>query len=1025
MSIEELTFEMEELLDSFTSQGDPAVLRQPEAERLAERLYYSVDWFAPFTDAAESARALNVAMLLAPFYWWRFQYDRVREDAQRAVFFYREVRQVAPHHVPDPLLEMYAKQGNPVGEGLPARELAAYTAHGVNLLKEAETNGDPRLLDDAVAVCLFAVRANPRQDVMWAESLITLGNVLTRRYEYTGNADSLERAYFVTVKAAQVIPEDDPCRLKASSGMGHIAIRMFQRDGDLDTLDLAVRALREAAYEAPDDDPHRAAFLTNLSSALSHHYHRTSSVDSANEALEAQFEAVRITPRDHPDLPSRLMNLAAALQSHPGSVPPETDRYDEAVTVLRDALSLLTDGHPDRPGCLSLLTDALLERFTHKRDPRDLTDAVATARAALLAGAPGDYQRPNLLRSLADCLKTYARHFSDPGVLGEAVEALQEADALLPANHPDRTDVLTTLGFLLRDRFDINAEPADREQAIRALRAASDVKSAPARARTRAAAAAGHIAAEAQDFSGAAESFALALDQLELTAWRGLKRDDRERLIAQFPNLVAHAAAVAVRAGQAERAVELLEQGRGILLAQALETRTDHEALLAQALEARTDHEALLAQASKLADELRQVLDELDRLPDGPYSTAAAEAHDRRWANDQRAALARQRDKLLAGIRKLPGLAGFLRPPSFDTLRAAADRGPVVLLSASEHGCHALLLTKAGVQDLTLTLEDRELAERVDQFTSAVGGETSPLETRTTIENTLTWLWEAVAEPVLKALGHTEPPGPGEEWPRLWWCPTGLFTLLPLHAARRKVPHDGGDTVLDRVVSSYTPTLRALLHARNQPRQHRRPSAGGHAARGLIVSLPSTPGWADLPAAEREARELHRRHPDAQLLTGSAATAPSVREALSRCSWAHFACHGMQDLGRPSRGALILHDGPLTLRDIVNLRLPDARFAFLSACETSRGGIVLADEAISFAAALQLAGFRDVVGTLWSIDDTLAPEVAGLVYEDLPCPPSPDTAPDPATALHAAVRAVRARLPQAVTSWAPYVHVGP
>ncbi|QIJ61004.1 CHAT domain-containing protein [Streptomyces sp. JB150] len=1025
MSIEILTFGMEELLNSFTTKGDPAVLREPEAERLSERLYYSVDWFAPCTEAVESARALNIAMLLAPFYWSRFEYDRVRQDADRALFFYRLVRQVAPHHVPDALLEIYAEQGNPVSEGLSTRELAAYTAHGVYLLKEAETNGDPRLLDDAVAVCLFAARANPREDVTWAESLITLGNVLTRRYEYTGNADSLERAFFVTVKAAQAIPEGDPCRLKASSGMGHIAIRMYQRTGDLDELDLAVRALREAAYEAPDDDPHRAAYLTNLSSALSHHYHHTGRVDSANEALEAQFEAVRITPRDHPDLPSRLTNLAAALQSHPGSVPPEADRYDQAVTVLRDALSLLTDGHPDRPGCLRLLAVALQDRFTHQRDPRDLTEAVAAARAALLAGSPDDYQRPNLLRSLADSLRKYARHFSEPDVLGEAVEALQEADALLPEDHPDRTDVLATLGFLLRERFDTTADLADRDKAVRALRAASAVDSAPARDRTRAAAAAGHIAAEAQDFAGAVESFALALDQLELTAWRGLRRDDRERLIAQFPHLVAHAAAVAVRAGQAERAVELLEQGRGILLAQALETRTDHKSLLARALEKHTDHEALLARASRLADELRQVLDELDRLPDSPYSSAMADVYERRRANERRAALARQREELLAGIRELPGLAGFLRPPSFDTLRAAADRGPVVLLSASEHGCHALLLTTAGVRVLTLALEDVELAEHVDHFTRAVGGETSPLTAVTTIEETLTWLWDAVAEPVLEALGHTEPPRPGTEWPRLWWCPTGLFTLLPLHAAGRKIPHGGGDSVLDRVVSSYTPTLRALLHARNQPRPHQRSSAGKHGARGLIVSLPSTPGWADLPAAEREARELHHRHPDAELLTGPAATAPSVREALGRCSWAHFACHGMQDLGRPSRGALILHDGPLTLRDIANLRLPHARFAFLSACETSRGGIVLADEAISFAAALQLAGFPDVIGTLWSIDDTLAPDVAGLVYEDLSCPPRPGTSPDPAAALHAAVRAVRAEHPRAVTRWAPYVHVGP
>ncbi|MEW2630130.1 CHAT domain-containing protein [Streptomyces sp. NPDC048389] len=1010
MSIETLTFAMEDRLAAFSAGGDPAVLRGPEAQQLAERLYYAIDWLAPQTEAVETARAFNVAMLLASFHWQRFQDDGSAEDAGRVGLFYKLVSRVAPHHVPTDLLEMFMEQGEPIGD-TPTNQLTAWTAQGVNLLKEAETNGDARLLDDAVALCLFAARANPRQDVVWAESLVILGNVLTRRYEYTGDVDSLTRAFNVTLKAEDVLPEGDPYRPKFFSALGHIAIRMYERDGDLDRLDLAVRALREAAYGAPGYDQYRAAYLTNLATALSNHYGHTGRVDSANEALEAQFEAVRTTPRDHPDLPSRLVNLAGELQGHPGTVPNGVDRHAEAAALLRDALSLTTDGHPDRPHGLRLLAGVLQERFTSKRDPRDLTDAVEAGRAAVEAGGVSSYQRPYLLRGSAEALMVYAGHFSAPNALDEAIGALREADALLPEDHPYRTATLMTLGYALRDRFTAGADPADREQALRALRDASSITSAPARDRARAAAAAGYLAADSRDFTGAVESFALALEQLELTAWRGLDRANRERLIAEHPDLVAHAAAVAVRAGRAERAVELIEQGRGILLAQALENRTDHSELRARAPE--LDHR------------LRQILDELDRLPDRSYSTAADEVHERRRANDRRAALSREREKVLADIRKEPDLADFLRPRPFAKLLAAAELGPVVLLCASRYGCYALLLSGAGVKVLDLKLDERHVADRAARFTRAVDGEPSPLRASEALREGLSWLWEAVAKPVLEALGHTEPIGPGGEWPRLWWCPTGLFTLLPMHAAGRDLPQSGGDTVLDRVVSSYTPTLRTLLHTRTHPPKHPlthpRPPGAGDAARGLIVSMPSTPGWPDLPAAEQEARAVHQRHPDAELLTGPAATAPSVREALTHCSWAHFACHGAQDLGRPSRAALILHDGPLTLRDIVNLRLPHAEFAFLSACETSRGGIVLADESISFATALQLAGFRDVVGTLWSIDDTLASDITDLVYEHMSRRP----APNPATALHAALHAVRAHHPDAVMSWAPYVHVGP
>ena len=75
-----------------------------------------------------------------------------------------------------------------------------------------------------------------------------------------------------------------------------------------------------------------------------------------------------------------------------------------------------------------------------------------------------------------------------------------------------------------------------------------------------------------------------------------------------------------------------------------------------------------------------------------------------------------------------------------------------------------------------------------------------------TLSQVLEWLWDTVAEPVLAALGFDDAPEEGQPWPRLWWCPTGLLTLFPLHAAGYHGTADGhARSVLDRVVSSYTP----------------------------------------------------------------------------------------------------------------------------------------------------------------------------------------------------------------------------
>ncbi|WP_206306823.1 CHAT domain-containing protein [Streptomyces sp. F001] len=75
-------------------------------------------------------------------------------------------------------------------------------------------------------------------------------------------------------------------------------------------------------------------------------------------------------------------------------------------------------------------------------------------------------------------------------------------------------------------------------------------------------------------------------------------------------------------------------------------------------------------------------------------------------------------------------------------------------------------------------------------------------------------------------------------------------------------------------------------------------------------------------------------------------------------------------MGRPahnSSGCLVLHDGTeLRVTEVSRLDL-NADLAFLSACSTARGGYVVPDEAITVASAFLLAGYRNVVGTLWPL----------------------------------------------------------
>jgi tetratricopeptide (TPR) repeat protein len=466
----------------------------------------------------------------------------------------------------------------------------------------------------------------------------------------------------------------------------------------------------------------------------------------------------------------------------------------------------------------------------------------------------------------------------------------------------------------------------------------------------------GAAAMGAGECKTALRAYGKAVDLLPQVASRRLLRPDREHGLAELAGLPADAAAAALSLGRPERALTLLEHARGLLLAESIGARRDLETLR------RADP----AKADELA-RLRDLLDASDRAGFDPMAA---------WPGGHRE-LAEQWDSLLAEIRALPGLAGFLRPSDV----VVAGRGPIVVVNASHFRCDALLVTPGEpVWSIRLGCDYADLAAQARAFQERRGD--------------LARLEEWVARPVLDELG---------DLPRVWWCPVGITSFLPLHAA-----------ALDRVVSSYTATVGAL-----QPRENpgRRSGAGL-----LVVEMSRTPGARELPAAHTEARHLTELVPEATVLAGPAATRDAVLAALPRHRIAHFACHAVTDERSPALNRLLLHDhrsAPLTAIELSALDI-FVELGFLSACDTARSSEPLADEVMHIATALQLAGCRHVIGTLWPVSDTAAARIAADFYSSLA--PSFDV-DDAAVALHRAVLALRAEDPDRPERWASHIHL--
>ena len=146
---------------------------------------------------------------------------------------------------------------------------------------------------------------------------------------------------------------------------------------------------------------------------------------------------------------------------------------------------------------------------------------------------------------------------------------------------------------------------------------------------------------------------------------------------------------------------------------------------------------------------------------------------------------------------------------------------------------------------------------------------------------------------------------------------------------------------------------------------------------------------------------------------------------MKEADWVHFACHGIQDDSDPTDSGLCLADGRrLKLRDMIGLLRPHGGLAFLSACQTAMGDERLTDEAIHVTAGMLFAGYRGVIGTMWSISDKLAPGVARDVYEQLFRSGTRPDYREAARALHDAIERLRDSGKVPFSSWLPFIHVG-
>ncbi|EUC39771.1 hypothetical protein COCMIDRAFT_110631 [Bipolaris oryzae ATCC 44560] len=512
-----------------------------------------------------------------------------------------------------------------------------------------------------------------------------------------------------------------------------------------------------------------------------------------------------------------------------------------------------------------------------------------------------------------------------------------------PQDHPDRAGHLNNLGIRLGRRFERTGSMDDLNRSISSFEEGWHCRSSPPSIRIRLAQ---KVAAHFSEQSSWARSSTLLEEAVELlptVSLRSLQHTDKQHELERFAGLASMAAATALNAGKsAYHALKLLELGRGVIAGLLLEMRSD-----VSELEQRHP---------QLAEEFVSLRDELDSSIDLNTLTPIEDAHSSSYKQNRRWAAEKRIEEVLAEIRLKDGFQNFLLPPTEDELKRAASAGPIVVVNVSPHRCDAFLVhIESHVKSLHTANSYR-------------------------VQQMLEWLWDVAARPVLEALNLKQAPS-DDDWPRIWWIPTGQLGQLPLHAAGRH-SKSSADTVLDRAISSYSSSIKALVYGR---RQHGQPPAKQAQEDAVLITVPDS----GLHFARQEVEMLEKLCPSLKLNPKKpAAKREEILAHLRTGKIFHFASHGRSNPSEPSESCLVLgkDEAPITVANLRDCRLQESSpfLAYLSACSTKvNQADTLADEEIHLVSACQLAGFRHVIGTLWEVSDKHCVDVAHDLYTTL------------------------------------------
>lgn len=461
----------------------------------------------------------------------------------------------------------------------------------------------------------------------------------------------------------------------------------------------------------------------------------------------------------------------------------------------------------------------------------------------------------------------------------------------------------------------------------------------------------GDLHFEQKNWSNAAAVYKSALSALEVLYQSCILLDSKAVELSEAADLPRRSAYALTRINHLQQSVEVLERSRARSLSETLDRdRANLDQLQQLTPTLYNQYKEITQQLRNLEAEQRDRSISSDRhnLTPETFRNAATQLHS-------------ELETTIAQIRQVEDYANFLDQPNFNDIRAALQlKRPLIYLVVTSAGSLALIVTPDRIANLWLdNLTEPILQEFLQTWFNAYNRFQSDRQNwLNEIDSVTHQLWQLLMEPLVRHLK-------AHNFDQAILVPTGYLSLLPLHAAwtEDSSTPTGRHYALDDIHFTYAPNARSLTAAQEI-------STRSQADSILAIDNPRN----DLPNSAREVQAAIAHFSQHQVLRHGEAAIASVREALQHCNILHLSCHGTANLQEPLTSGLLMNDGLLTLKDILDLNLAESatggiRLAILSACETGLSGIENADEAISLPTGLLQAGVAGAISSLWSVDD--------------------------------------------------------